>query len=49
MADKVKRASEYKSEQVALVRSTCLYVASCTPSSLADAAHRVAVAHGAEE
>jgi len=27
MADKLKRASEYKSEQVALVRSTCLYVA----------------------
>jgi hypothetical protein len=27
MADKPKRASEYKSEQVELVRSTCLYVA----------------------
>lgn len=27
MADKPKRASEYKSEQVALVRATCLYVA----------------------
>ncbi len=27
MADKPKRASEYRSEQVALVRSTCLYVA----------------------
>jgi len=27
MADKPKRASEYKSEQVELVRATCLYVA----------------------
>jgi hypothetical protein len=27
MADKPQRASEYRSEQVALVRSTCLYVA----------------------
>src|SRR5512137_2424935 len=27
MADKPKRASDYKSEQVELVRSTCLYVA----------------------
>jgi hypothetical protein len=27
MADKPKRASEYKSEQVDLVRATCLYVA----------------------
>lgn len=27
MPDKPKRASEYKSEQVALVRATCLYVA----------------------
>lgn len=27
MADKPKRASEYRSEQVTLVRSTCLYVA----------------------
>ncbi len=27
MADKPRRASEYRSDQVALVRSTCLYVA----------------------
>jgi hypothetical protein len=27
MSDKPKRASEYKSEQVELVRATCLYVA----------------------
>ena len=27
MADKPKRASEYKSGQVELVRATCLYVA----------------------
>jgi len=27
MADKSKRASEHKSEQVELVRATCLYVA----------------------
>jgi hypothetical protein len=27
MADKPKRASEYKSEQVELVRATCLYIA----------------------
>lgn len=27
MADKPKRTSEYKSEQVELVRATCLYVA----------------------
>jgi hypothetical protein len=27
MADKPKRASEYKSEQGELVRATCLYVA----------------------
>ena len=27
MPDKPKRASEYKSEQLELVRSTCLYVA----------------------
>ena len=27
MADKPKRASEYESEQVELVRATCLYVA----------------------
>ena len=27
MAEKPKRATEYKSEQVELVRSTCLYVA----------------------
>ena len=27
MADKPKRASEYKSEQLVLVRETCLYIA----------------------
>lgn len=27
MADKPRRASEYKSEQVELVRATCLYIA----------------------
>jgi hypothetical protein len=42
MADKPKRASEYKSEQVELVRATCLYVA----TKLGDLMEEVVVVGG---
>jgi hypothetical protein len=42
MADKPKRASEYKSELLELVRATCLYIA----SKLGDLMDEVVVAGG---
>lgn len=42
MADKPKRASEYNSEQVELVRATCLYVA----TKLGDLMEEVVVVGG---
>lgn len=36
MADKPRRAADYKSEQVELVRATCLYVATKLGSMMDD-------------